>query len=78
MQTVTCDQLVEFVQSQLPGVEISMASGMGITVGWDSFAHLELIGALEDEYALTFSFTAVGEVVTMAGLLNYIQKNMNS
>jgi acyl carrier protein len=47
-----------------PKLEVTSDLGPANTPAWDSFAHVKLIMAIEDEYKLSFSMDEVADVTT--------------
>jgi len=43
---------------------------------WDSFAHLELVGALEGEFGISFSLEEVASITTPRGFVEKIAKKV--
>jgi acyl carrier protein len=43
---------------------------------WDSFAHVEMIITLEEEFGITFSQEEIGEMLTPAIVISYVKKKV--
>lgn len=54
----------------MPREALSDEMALGSTACWDSFRHLKLIMALEDEFGVTFD---VEQIVTMTGIASILQ-----
>lgn len=52
------------VPSEAVGDELAMAE----TDAWDSLAHMDIVGALEDEYAVTFTADEMVEMTSVKAI----------
>jgi len=58
----------------LPSDRITPESGVGTVESWDSFAHLQLILAIEGEYGVQFDPQRIPELTTVARLQEELVK----
>jgi acyl carrier protein len=60
-----------------PDLELSPDMAMGVTEGWDSFAHIDLVLALEDAAGVEFGPEEIPEITTVPALLAAIASHRN-
>lgn len=63
-----------FVKQALGLEALAPDGGMGRTVGWDSFAHLELIAALEARFAVELPYDRIETLTTLAALTAFYRE----
>ena len=49
--------------------ELTEASGLGVSAGWDSLAHTSLIIELENQFDLDFDFDELDRIVTVEKII---------
>ncbi|MFL5844088.1 MAG: acyl carrier protein [Solirubrobacteraceae bacterium] len=74
-ETVLTDAL-RLVLSR-PDLELSPDMGLGVTEGWDSFAHIDLVLAIEESAGIEFGTEEIPEVTTVPALLSAITRRMD-
>jgi acyl carrier protein len=59
-------------------LQLSVNDSDATLPGWDSFAHVKLIIALEEEFGVKFSIDEVAETKKVAGLREIIARNVSA
>jgi acyl carrier protein len=57
-----------------PSLVIDEKSNASTIAGWDSFAHINLIVALEGEFGVSFSTKELGEMQCVGDLIRLLEK----
>jgi acyl carrier protein len=60
-----------------PDLELETDMAMGVTEGWDSFAHIDLMLALEDAAGVEFGPEEIPEITNVPALLQAIAAHRN-
>ncbi|MBK5921013.1 hypothetical protein CCR80_08210 [Rhodothalassium salexigens] len=60
---------------RLPASQISDATTMADTDSWDSLAHMDLMGALEETYEITLSADDMVEMTSVAAIRAVLAKH---
>ena len=61
-----------------PELEITEATTAADVDGWDSFNHLNLIMALEENYSVSFSTVEIGQMAHVGNLVQLLEKKISA
>lgn len=56
-----------------PRLEISRTSNASNVKGWDSLTHINLVSAIEQEFAITFSLSELQEMENVGQMIDLIE-----
>ncbi|MFN0075081.1 MAG: acyl carrier protein [Prosthecobacter sp.] len=56
-----------------PSLEVSESLSAADVEGWDSFAHINLIVALEEAFKVSFTTTELGQMACVGDLITLLQ-----
>jgi hypothetical protein len=72
MNAKTMDDLTAFIGRFLKLSTLEPGAGMGVTRGWDSLAHVNLILALEDWAGVSVPPELMGELTTVEAIAAHL------
>ena len=61
-----------------PELEVTETTTAADVVGWDSFNHLNLIMALEENYSVSFSTVEIGQMAHVGNLVQLLEKKISA
>ena len=61
-----------------PELEVTETTTAADVDGWDSFNHLNLIMALEENYSVSFSTVEIGQMAHVGNLVQLLEKKISA
>jgi acyl carrier protein len=60
---------------ELDPEQVDAGAGRDSLAAWDSLAHLRIIGAVEEEFAVRFTMQEIGEIASLADIERSIARH---
>lgn len=75
------EKIIQIFKEVLPDLkegELELSASQETVVGWDSFAHMELVGKIEQAFGVTFELDEVITLETPQAFVDIVEKKQQT
>lgn len=72
---MTREELIETISSilKVPTADLTPDSALGVTPGWDSMAHVDIMMVLEERLGIEITEDLLGAMTTLDGMMKQLE-----